>query len=112
MKTIRKFEVKARRIRVAEYEPHYEAKFSGPDCVTRLAREILKGETQEVFICFLLTVRNKLIGYEEIARGSLTACPVDPRVVFRTAILKGAAAPEASLDHSTQTGRKANAQPQ
>jgi len=90
MKSIKKIELRATRVKVAESCVVYHTTIVGPHAVVRVARSLLKGEDQEVFLVFLLDCRNKISGYSEIARGGIDTCPVDPRVVFRTAIVQGA----------------------
>ena len=46
----------------------------------------------EVFGIILLNVKNRVIGFREISRGSLSASIVHPREVFKPAILNSAAA--------------------
>lgn len=48
-------------------------------------------ETQEVFVVAFLNTKNKVIGLEEIHRGSLSSSIVAPRDVFKMALLKNAA---------------------
>ena len=89
MKTIKKIELRARTIKVSEQSAPY-GEILNPSDVVQAASQVLDGEEQEVFLVFMLNIKNKILGFSEIARGSVDACPVDPRAVFRTAVLMGA----------------------
>ena len=41
---------------------------------------------------FLLDIKNRVVGFSEVARGGIDTCPIDPRMVFRAAVATGAAA--------------------
>jgi DNA repair protein RadC len=103
MKTIRKFEIRSRRVTLgdlaAEPAAPYGQRIAGPDDVAHLARALIGDEGQEVFVVFLLDVRNRVMGYVEAGRGSVDACPVDPRQVFRAAVMEGASAIVVSHNH-------------
>lgn len=90
MKYIKKLELKARRIKLAEKSTPYSAIFTSSSIVADVARSILLDEDQEVFLVFITDVRNRVLGYVEVARGGIDLCPVDTRAVFRTAIHMGA----------------------
>ena len=60
-----------------------------PDAVFRLCRRMVHLQ-QEHFRVLALDVRLRLIKMKTIAIGSLAACPVEPREVFRFAIEEGA----------------------
>jgi DNA repair protein RadC len=92
MKTIKRFEIRARRVRVEEPGAVYGEVVHAPERAADLAAQILDGEDQEVFLVFLLDIKNQVLGYVEAARGGLDSCPIDPRVIFRAAVLQGAAA--------------------
>ncbi|MED5073347.1 DNA repair protein RadC [Anoxybacillus geothermalis] len=47
-------------------------------------------ETQEAFVVAFLNTKNKVIGLEEIHRGSANASIVSPRDVFKMALMKNA----------------------
>lgn len=101
MKTIQKIELKVRRVDlgVAEGAAVYGRRVAEPGDVGELARALCEGEGQELFLVFLLNVRNRVIGYVEAARGGLDACPVDPRVVFRAAVVAGSSAIVVAHNH-------------
>jgi len=90
MKTIKKFEIRSERVQVSENPEIYQTPISSPDVVSHFAKQLTKGLDEEIFITFLLDIKNKVLGYVEVARGGFDACPVDPRIVFRAAIHLGA----------------------
>lgn len=92
MKTIRKAELKWARVPMAAEEPGvYGNQVANARDVHRLAQVLIAEEVQELFLVFYLNVKNKVIGYQEVARGTLNACVVAPADVFRGAIMAGAA---------------------
>lgn len=114
--TIKKLELRTRRIQVSKPSPELDRSIHAPNDVAAAASALLGDETQEVFLVFHLNIKNKILGYTEAARGSLDQCAVDLRVVFRTAILLGASHiivahchpsgnPEPSTDDRTLTTR-------
>lgn len=68
------------------------AKIRGPVDVATLAKHVLDGEPQEIFLTFFLDTQHQVTGYTEVTRGILDASLVHPREVFRGAILHNAAA--------------------
>lgn len=65
---------------------------SRPEDIVRLVRSRLTGKKKECFLCVPLNRRNAVLGNEEIISvGTLDSSLVDPREVFRQAILKNAA---------------------
>lgn len=90
MKTIKKIEIRSQRIKVSENQSIYSRELSSPELVVQIAQQITKGMDQELFLVFLLDVRNKILGYVECARGAIDSCTVDPRIVFRAAVVVGA----------------------
>ena len=65
---------------------------SEPCSAAAVARPYLANNDIEVFGIILLNVKNSVIGFREISRGSLSASIVHPREVFKPAILNSAAA--------------------
>jgi DNA repair protein RadC len=85
-KTLYRLVVK--RERAAETTPRYcGTALHNPSTVARIAATLLGNEDQEVFLAFFLDAKNRIAGYSEIARGALESCPVDPRILFRAALL-------------------------
>jgi DNA repair protein RadC len=93
MRTVKKLELRSRRVPVAaDSRGDYETPVSGPRDAASIAAALLEGEEQEVFLAFPLDIKNRVLGYVEVARGSIDSVGVDPRMVFRTAVLLGASA--------------------
>lgn len=92
MKTIKQYEIRTRRVQLGEQSATYRQKIGEPWQVVRLAQDLIGDAGQEVFLAFYLNVRNRVLGFTEVARGGIDTCPVDPRVVFRSAIATGASA--------------------
>lgn len=90
--TIKEIELRVRRVDVGEDQAPYNVKVDSPTVVHEVAAAVLKETDQEHFLVFLLGIHNKLTGYLEVHRGGLDSCPVDPRVVFRAAVVDGATA--------------------
>jgi DNA repair protein RadC len=64
---------------------------------------------QEHFLVFFLNVKNRLIGQEVVFKGAVDACILDPKVIFRKALVKNASKiiiahnhPSGSLDPSPE----------
>ena len=62
-----------------------------PDAAVEAIKDKLRGLDREHFLCVHMDVRNRVIGCETVAIGSLSACIVHPREVFKAAILSSAA---------------------
>ena len=54
---------------------------------------------RENFVCIFLNTKNKVIGRETIAVGTLNACLIHPREVFKAAIRRGAASIVVAHNH-------------
>lgn len=91
MKTIKRFELRVKREKL-NANPVLGATLSAPELVAAITKMICDGTDNEVFLVFLLSCANKIIGYSQTAQGGVDSCPVDKREVFRTAVLNGAAA--------------------
>jgi len=90
MRTIKKIDLRVRREVLAESKEPYNSKIGEPKDVARIAQSVLAGEDRECFLTFPVDVKNRVLGYVESAKGSVDLCPVDPREVFRAAIIMGA----------------------
>jgi DNA repair protein RadC len=62
-----------------------------PADAARLLQDRLGNEPVEVCLLLLLNTKNRLIGVHELGRGTLDACIVHPRDVFKVALLANAA---------------------
>lgn len=67
--------------------------------VRAIAAALIGQEDQEVVLAFHLDVRNRVIGYHEVSRGSVSGAYVEPREVFRAAIVNGASGIILSHNH-------------
>ena len=73
---------------VTESIPRYcGCPLNSPDTVARIATTLLRDEDQECFLAFFLDAKNRILAYSEVARGAIACCPVDPRILFRAALL-------------------------
>lgn len=73
-------------------EKQKKVAITGPDDLVKLIRSRLLGKEKECFLVIPLNKRNVVLGNEEIVSvGTLDSSLVDPREVFRKAILKNAA---------------------
>lgn len=88
---IYKMELRRRPCRLKEAKELYSTCIKQPLDIEKLARRLLKDEAQEVVLAFFLDNLNKVLGYFEAARGGFDACPIDPRVIFSSALIAGAA---------------------
>ena len=91
LKTLRKMEVTYRRTLLAEPTEDYASIHDANDAKT-LARRLIGDETQEVMVLLFLNTAHKITGYSEISRGGLSETTVDPKILFRNALLSNASA--------------------
>ncbi|MCB1733689.1 MAG: DNA repair protein RadC [Gammaproteobacteria bacterium] len=68
------------------------AEFSSPESVKAHARLALSERPFEVFACYFLDVRQRLIAFEELFTGTIDGASVHPRVVVCRALELNAAA--------------------
>jgi DNA repair protein RadC len=62
-----------------------------PRDVFELAKSYLTGVDREHFVILILDVKNKVIGINTVAIGTLSYCSVHPREVFKAAVVANAA---------------------
>lgn len=67
-----------------------------------ILQPMLEHQAQEVFVILLLNMKYKLIAAHEISRGGLNETTVDPRVIFRAALLVNS--PALILSHNHPSG--------
>jgi DNA repair protein RadC len=60
---------------------------------------LLQHEAVEVFVVLCLSTKRRVLGYYEVSRGTLDATLVNPRDVFKVALLANAAAIIAAHNH-------------
>jgi len=65
---------------------------SSPEAVRRFLRARLRDLPHEVFCCLYLDNRNRVIGFEELFRGTIDGASVHPREVVKHALARNAAA--------------------
>jgi DNA repair protein RadC len=65
---------------------------STPAIAAQLLLRVLGDEATEVFAVVLLSTRHHVLAYHEVSRGSLNSTVVQPRDVFKAALLSNAAA--------------------
>jgi len=66
-------------------------KISSPRDFFELFQPIFKEEPVEIFIVAWLSSANRIIGFEKVSVGNLNSSIVDPRSVFRSAIVSNSA---------------------
>jgi DNA repair protein RadC len=99
MKTIDNLELK---VKTTNLDFPFDRKLFEARDVAALAQQLIGVESQEHFLTFLLNTRNQVIGYSVVAIGGLTACVVDLRVVFRSAVLVGSSSILLAHNHPSQ----------
>jgi DNA repair protein RadC len=82
--------VRYRLRRIPGMSPKVTHILSAPRDVATLVTPVLGREIIEVSGVLCLSVRNELLAYHELSRGTLDATIVCPRDVFRTALLANA----------------------
>jgi DNA repair protein RadC len=115
-----RYTVKTVRVRLRAAEPPEAV--SGPADAARVAAAVYRDldADQEHFTVLALDRRHQVIGFKVVASGGMDSAQVDPRLVFRAALLLGAAAiilahnhpsgsPEPSIDDTRLTARLADA---
>lgn len=88
-----------------KYPDHSEIpkkKITAPFEIFELFNPLFKEESKEIFIVILLSTCNRVIGYDVVSVGSLNASVVDPRGVFRSAIVANCA--NIILSHNHPSG--------
>lgn len=82
---------------------------SSPDAVKQFLRLKLASKDHEVFAVLFLDVKNRLIAYEEMFRGTLTHTSVYPRELVKTAMLHNAASVIYSHNHPSGSASPSDA---
>lgn len=82
-------EVKIQLVR--ETRPVRECRIKSPEDVYRLVRHELTALDREVFLVMCLNRRNKVLGINTVSVGSLDSNIINPREVFKPAILLNSA---------------------
>src|SRR5512138_206966 len=77
-KTMDVYEVELRRVSTRK-GPDIDVAAAGPSSVVPLLRDILGGREQESFVILCLDIRNRVVAWREVARGSSVSVPVPVR---------------------------------
>ena len=85
--------------RLASARPLDKLHFGYPEQVAAFLMPRLRYAVREQFLVILLDAKNKVIGTEVICEGSLSSTTVQPREVFRIAILQHASAIVVAHNH-------------
>lgn len=78
-------------IKYPEYSDLPKKKITSPQDFFDLFNPIMKEESKEVFLVAWLSTSNRVQGFEIVSSGTLSSAAVDPRGVFRSAIVANAA---------------------
>jgi|ERR1035437_918663 DNA repair protein RadC len=82
---------KETNIKYPELTEMPKKKISSPKDFFELFQPIFKEEPVEIFIVAWLSSANRIIGFEKVSVGNLNSSIVDPRSVFRSAIVSNSA---------------------
>lgn len=70
----------------------YAAALTGPEAAADVARQLIEDSDREKFVVIYLDRKNRVIGAEVVAVGTAAYVVVSPAMVFRGALVAGAAA--------------------
>ena len=95
------YELETVKVRLRLREPRFSGMIKAPEDATRVLEPIFEGldHDQEQLILLALDTRHRVRGYKTVASGGMCSAAVDPRVLFRTALLMGAAAVIVAHNH-------------
>ena len=79
-------------LKYPEFSEIPKKQITSPEDFFRLFNPLLREESKEVFLVVWLSASNRAQGFEIVSSGSLTSSLVDPRIVFRGAIVANCAA--------------------
>lgn len=68
----------------------YKTKISNSKDVYDIAKSYLFGADREHFVVIMLDIRNYIIGINTVTIGNIESCIVNPREVFKPALIAGA----------------------
>ena len=77
---------------VRETATEYHPTVGSPQEAALIARRVIGSELSEVMLALMLDSRHRVMGYTEVARGTVNASRLVPRDVFLPALLSNAAA--------------------
>ena len=84
---------------VREAAHEYHPSVGSPQEAAIIARRVIGAELSEVMIALMLDPRHKVMGYTEVARGTVNASRLTARDVFLPALLSNAAAVVVAHNH-------------
>jgi len=89
-KTIYKCKLKTVTLKVREKTPKYRV--NSPEATFEFAKKIYKqlDDDQEHFTVLFLNSKNEITGFKTIFSGGQDSAQVDPKIIFRNALLFGA----------------------
>jgi DNA repair protein RadC len=90
---------KETNIKYPELTEMPKKKISSPKDFFDLFQPIFKEEPVEIFIVAWLSSANRIIGFEKVSVGNLNSSIVDPRSVFRCAIVSNSASVIVAHNH-------------
>jgi DNA repair protein RadC len=82
---------KETNIKYPELTDMPKKKISSPKDFFELFQPIFKEEPVEIFVVAWLSSANRIIGFEKVSVGNINSSIVDPRSVFRSAIVSNSA---------------------
>jgi DNA repair protein RadC len=82
---------KETNIKYPELTEMPKKKISSPKDFFELFQPIFKEEPVEIFVVAWLSSANRIIGFEKVSVGNINSSIVDPRSVFRSAIVSNSA---------------------
>lgn len=71
------YELRIRRVDLGELSQPCGDAIRTPEDVVNAAKLLIGCSAQEQFLTFFLDTKNRVLGYNESARGGLDTCPVD-----------------------------------
>jgi DNA repair protein RadC len=81
-----------RALKILEERTRTGASLTSPGAVRDYLRLLLQGREHEVFVCLWLDAQHRVIGSDEMFRGTLTQTSVYPREIVKAALHQNAAA--------------------
>lgn len=93
--TTRRYTFEVVREAAAEYHPSV----GSPQEAALIARRVIGSELSEVVIALMLDSRHRVMGYTEVARGTVNASRLTPRDMLLPALLSNAAAVSVAHNH-------------
>ena len=76
---------------------------TGPQSAADFIRSVLPDNVREHFVALFLAASHEVIGFQVVATGTASSCPVHAREIFQPAILVGACAVLAGHNHPSNS---------